>query len=424
MGDCPWLNRPLHPSYDSRKARRVEAWTHDIERSDTPPESVVSLPQASLISDATFTTFGAGDRRPMPEGHWPEWFEGPHLGSWDAERDGLGTAPRNGEEVGGRRRSEGSGGRRWTENRRRVKVEQGDLRCDKTLPSLPPPTHSQRTVTQPLPTPELTIAGTQTTSRPSFIRTQSQPLSQPQSQPMGDRLAPPQLGPWRHSDTQVKEVVYLKPTRNSLALRPASFVMQPNPPLDSQPKSPERTSLKPLEQKPLSLRTGSQNVKPKEAKPKSLRTSSQRPTSLKPSSIQTVPIMEKRKPISLRSEDLVAIPGSRPSRPKPTRALRPDPIPKSERKARPSSMFLHNSDPFADSSSPPEPPTATVSARPARKTRAGAPRVLDEEETKLEHISKLMAELEVESSSDEEEIRRLFDEFRRVRRERRGVQPA
>lgn len=446
MGECPWLNRPLHPSYDSRKALRVQSWTYNVERSDSPPESVLSLPQASLVSDASFTTFAVGEKRPMPGRCWPEWCRDPELGSWDEVRDSLRARPGgdgDGEGDGERRRSEGNAVRAVSKDGQR-KVEQ-DLRSDKTLPPLPPPTplpastrSSGRTALAP--TPELTLATTQTqtTSRPSFSRTQSHLQSQPhpQSLPpaMRDRMGPPELGPRRHLDMQV---AYLKPTRNSLALRPASLVMKPESTSVPRPKSLQPSSLQPSS---LPLSDQAKHVKTRQDKQKSLRPSTgQHKRELKPSSIKTLPVMQKRKPISLRSEDLEAIPGvkSRPPKVFVPRTSDLDPttfVPRASKKDRyrsrdpaPHSSVL--SDPVLSvppvhaptpQSTQPIPPTQpTRSQRPKRPQTPEA--VVDEEEAKLEHISRLMAELEVESSSDDDEVRRLFAEFRRVRRERRAA---
>ena len=296
-------------------------------------------------------------------------------------------------------------------------MEQGDLRCDKTLPSLPPPTptppsartsaRSERTVTALPPTPELTLAATRT----------SRPSSQPQSQAM-DHLAP-EPGPRRHSEgMQGLELVYLKPTRNSLSLRRASFVMKPGASSDSVPRP---RSLKPVSLKPASSKAVDQNKRQavsvktnsKDVKPKPLRPTSLRPT-LKPSSIKTVPVMNKRKPISLRSEDLVAIPGSKPSKPKPSR---PELSSKPKTRTTWPSEAKNRGHSLKASSNPPPETVPAAAIRPARTARA-----VDEEERKLERISKLIEELEVESRSDEDEIRGLFEELRRVRQVRKGLE--
>lgn len=415
MGDCPWLNRTPCPSYDSKKKARVQSWTEAIEHSHSPPSTVVSVAQASLVSDATFTTFGAGVKKPMPEGCWPEWLDGAALGVWDPERDGLDALGAERRRSDGSRTDSKSGSERVEEvtSRRkgqRERVQQGDLRCDKTLPSLPPPTraltHSSNHTVTPLPTPELTLAATQTTSRPS-----SQPLqSRPQSQPMADRLAPPDL-PRRHSGSNENEWPYLKPTRNSLALRPASFVTEP---AAARPKSSKPASLKvPYQQLP-----SNPSLKPKDQEH---RVKSLRPTSVKPSSIKTVPAMKKRKPISLRSEDLVAIPDrSSKSTSKPRLSSKP----KHDARHRPdrSSKYhplLYES--HRETTRPTSKPSRTLTeARPREEVRP--PRLVDEEAARLEHISRLMAELEVESSEDE--VQQLLAEFRRVRRHQRPVTEA
>lgn len=418
MGDCPWLNRPPCPSYDSKKKARVQLWTERLEVSYSPPSTVVSVAQASLVSDATFTTFGAGVKKPMPEGCWPEWFDGAQLGVWDPERDGLEARRGARRESGsGRKSSDRSGGTSSNGSGKQRRVEQGDLRCDKTLPSLPPPTRapshlSNHTVT-PLPTPDLTLAATPTTSRPS-----SQPLqSRPQSQPMN----PTDLSP-RHSDGNEKEKEwYLKPTRNSLALRPASFVAKSEP-AAARPK-PKPASLKvPYQQLP-----SNPSLKPEvsqDSRPKSLR-----PASLNPSSIKTVPVVKKRKPISLRSEDLVAIPDRssksaskpRPSSSKP-KQVRPQPDPRSSAKYHP--LLYESRQEKTRPMSKPVGRTATEARAREEVTRPSRlpSRLVDEEEARLDHIARLMAELEVESSEDE--VQQLLAEFRRSRRRQRPVTEA
>lgn len=229
--------------------------------------------------------------------------------------------------------------------------------------------------------------------------------------------------PSRHSGSQPRppverpvavehEIVYLKPTPNALALRPASlhpslrpvsFVAPPEP-------KPER---KPAP-KPAKL-----------AKPASLPAPREK-TPGKPVSVRTVPIggtgpAWSRKPVSLRSEDLLAIPGlSRRPGSRPTKPSKPS--------SKPATMPISGTSSRRRSYLDPQPPKPhSIRARPSPGALA-APRPRDrplspakpdraEEEERLEHIRRLMAELEFDSEDDEvRELRELWAALRRQRR--------